>query len=284
MKIINYPDNGKYVINDLNETSLTYKINTYEDLFLLKSIKDANPNLKEITIPCMFQQQHDRRFNQNESFELKLVCEFINSIGFEKVKVFHPHNKESIEMGLNNVEIIDNSKFIKEVLDKLHKDKHRHRDGTLLDTHFDEKISDYLTLMSSDAGGFKSLMKLTKQLNWKGETYSASKARSYENGESKLIQMVDRQDFGEKDILIVDDLCVYGGTFKGLSKLLKKRNCGKLYLAVSHITVQDLGIDPVTNYFDKVFCSNSKYDDYFVTDEFGIAPCTHKNLKIIKLF
>ena len=79
MIINNYPDGGKYVINDLNETSLTYKINSYEDLFLLKSIKDANPKLKEITIPCMFQQQHDRRFNQNESFELKLVCDFINS-------------------------------------------------------------------------------------------------------------------------------------------------------------------------------------------------------------
>lgn len=119
MKIIQYPDGGKYIINDLNETSLTCRINSYEDLFLLKSIKDANPNLKEITIPCMFQQQHDRRFNQNESFELKLVCDFINSCNFEKVKVFHPHNREALEMGLNNVEIIDNSNFILNVLEKL---------------------------------------------------------------------------------------------------------------------------------------------------------------------
>lgn len=39
MKIEEYPDGGKYVINDLNEKSLTYRINTYEDLFLLKSIE-----------------------------------------------------------------------------------------------------------------------------------------------------------------------------------------------------------------------------------------------------
>lgn len=64
MKVITYPDGGKYIVNDKNETSLVYRINSYEDLFLLKSIKDANPALEEITIPCMFQQQHDRRFEK----------------------------------------------------------------------------------------------------------------------------------------------------------------------------------------------------------------------------
>jgi ribose-phosphate pyrophosphokinase len=92
MKIVTYPDGGKFIVNDSNEEKLTYRINSYEDLFLLKSIKDANPNLKEITIPCMFQQQHDERFNENESFELKLVCDFINSIGFERLMFFiHIH-------------------------------------------------------------------------------------------------------------------------------------------------------------------------------------------------
>ena len=113
-------------------------------------------------------------------------------------------------------------------------------------------------LMSSDAGGFKPLMKLCKQINWQGETYSASKARD----KDKLIQVVDRTDFGGKDILLIDDICVYGGTFKGLSKLLKERNCGKLYLAVSHITIQHHLQDSVFEYFDKVFCTNSKYNEY----------------------
>lgn len=116
MKIIKYPDGGKYVINDKNEESVVWRINSYEDLFLLKSFKDSNPNLKAVIIPCMFQQQHDRRFNQNESFELKLVCDFINSCNFEKVKVFHPHNREALEMGLNNLEVIDNSYFISNIL------------------------------------------------------------------------------------------------------------------------------------------------------------------------
>ena len=73
-------------------------------------------------------------------------------------------------------------------------------------------------LMSSDAGGFKPLMKLCDNIGWEGKTFSASKYRSFVDGKTKLSQRVDREDFGGKDILIIDDICVYGGTFKGLSK------------------------------------------------------------------
>jgi ribose-phosphate pyrophosphokinase len=137
--------------------------------------------------------------------------------------------------------------------------------------------------MSSDAGGFKPLMKLCDKISWQGETASASKYRECKDGKSILTQLIAHNDFQGKDILIVDDICVYGGTFKGLSKILKERNCGKLYLAVSHMTVQNLGEDPVTNYFDKVFTTNSKYDQYFTSYGAEDQPKL-QNLEIIKLF
>ena len=140
--------------------------------------------------------------------------------------------------------------------------------------------------MSTDAGGFKPLMKLADKLNWKGETESASKSRKYDGGKSKLVQKIDRHDFEGKDILLIDDMSIGGGTFKGLSKMLKERNCGKLYLAVSHITIENLGTDPVTNYFDKVFTTNSKGFEYYAEGTghdkaFGVKP---ENLEIINLF
>jgi len=274
MIIKNYPDGGKYVINDKNETSLTYRINSYEDLFLLKSIKDANPNLKEITIPCMFQQQHDRRFNQNESFELKLVCEFINSIGFEKVKVFHPHS-DIIPALLNNCEVIDNSKFIKIVINEILPKQAYNASGKFIDYAIEE--GDYvknnpenLILLSADAGGFKGLFKLADIIKWEGETSSASKSRNPKT--HKLTQLVDRQDFGGKDILIVDDILVGGNTFLGLAKLLQNRNVGKLYLAVSHTTINNPNKE-LEKYFTKIFTTDSKGIDYNL-----------ENLNTIKLF
>lgn len=260
MNIEKYPDGTSYSVVYPTE-EFTFRINSYEDLWHLNQIVDAQNNLgirPTITIPNLIDAQADRRFNKNESSGLKLVCKFLNQMK-ANFRIFHPHNQEVVESLLDNVEIIDNSEFIKNII---HENK-----------------LDNITLFSSDAGGFKPLIKLCDKISWKGETFSASKSRKYEDGKSKLIQEINKTDFEGKDILIIDDICVYGGTFKGLSKMLRERNCGKLYLAVSHMTVKELGQDPVTDYFDKVFTTNSKFDEYYGRDDF--AP---KNLEILKLF
>ena len=255
-----YPDGSKYIQITKFGAKLTYRLNNYEDLWLLAQINDAllHNNLQvELFIPNLIDAQADRRFDDYQPFSLKMVCKFINDMkSFHKIKIFHPHNAEVVQALIDRVEIIDNHDFVYEVL----ADLKENYDFNAYD------MEDGLILMSSDAGGFKPLMKLCDKLEWQGETYSASKSRKYEDGKSKLTQIVDREDFNGKDILIIDDICIYGGTFKGLSKMLKERNCGKIYLAVSHITVQNLGDDPVTNYFDKVFTTNSKYDNYFTAN------------------
>ena len=124
-------------------------------------------------------------------------------------------------------------------------------------------------------------MKICDKIGWRGETFSAAKSRSWDEKDgTKFVQQIHRENFDGKDILIVDDISIYGTTFKNISKLLKERNCGKLYLAVSHMTVQYFGEDPVTNYFDKVFTTNSKYNNYKTYFE---RP-QPSNLEIIKAF
>lgn len=257
-----YPDGSFYSTIEEYTPDLTFRINSYNDLWQLRQIKDicdfANYKVN-LTIPCLFDAQADKRFNDNESANLKMVCKFINDMKWESVKIFHPHNAEAVEMTIDNLTIMDNKKFIKTILD---------RSSNL----------DYLILMSTDAGGFKPLMKLCDKIGWKGETFSASKSRSYVVGKSKLIQQVDRSDFGGKDILIVDDLCVNGGTFIGLAKMLKERNCGNLYLAVSHLTVEKPNPE-LWSSFDKVFITNSKGLIY--SDGSGFIPT---NLEIIEIF
>lgn len=269
---------GEYKIPTVN--SFTFKINSYEDLWHLNQVVDVYTHLgmrPTITIPCLPDAQADRRFNKNESSGLKLVCKFLNKMK-ANFKIFHPHNAEVVNALMDNVEIIDNSNFIKQVLYSLSREYDYFNSSKWFG-----KISKNLILMSSDAGGFKPLMKLCDKLEWTGETESAAKSRKFVDNKSILEQRIDRTNFNGKDILIIDDICIYGGTFKGLAKLLRERNCGKLYLAVSHMTVQDLGDDPVTNYFDKVFTTNSKYDSYFVKDSEagGKQP---DNLIVINMF
>ena len=286
MKINKYPDGTSYVSipkewEDTNQ-QITFRINDYEAVIHLAQLCDVlihNRVKAHITIPCLLDAQADKRFNEFHSSGLVVLARVINTYTDTNdlsFGIFHPHNAEVVEALFSSTEITDNSYFIRRLL---------RNDTGIKPILQDWQHEDNLILMSSDAGGFKPLMKLCDQLNWKGETYSASKARNHEAG--KLTQLVGRLDFGGKDILIVDDICVYGGTFKGLSKLLRARNCGKLYLAVSHMTVQDLGDNAVTNYFDKVFTTNSKFDRYFENplkkSTTGRIP-QPKNLEIIKLF
>lgn len=293
--IVRYPDGSSYVkLNIPNHAGpytfdTTWKVNSYEDLWHLNQYTDAvyKQGIRpKILIPCLIDQQADSRFNTDESFGLKLVLEFL-SIMEADFTLFHPHSKEIL---LDNFEIQDNYKFILDTLWDIKKIDSDVYPAVLLDVfhktydnlNYDARLADNIILMSSDAGGFKPLMKLCDKLNWKGETESASKSRKFEDNESKLIQKVDRQDFGGKDILIVDDICVRGGTFIGLAKILKERNIGNLYLAISHITVQK--VDPeLFEVFDHVFTTNSKYNEYYIPDSKG-EPIQPTNLIINKYF
>lgn len=275
MKLNKYPDGTSYI----SETVLgeqVFRINNYEQLWQLGQFVDAyhsNYGLRpRITIPNLIDAQADRRFNKEESFSLKLVLKYLAGLDAD-FTIFHPHNAEVVEMAFEvldkKVVIKDNSDFILEVFREIRT----------------ENFSQNTILFSSDAGGFKPLMKLADKLKWRGEVYGASKSRKYEGGESKLIQVVDRQDFEGKDILIIDDMCLYGGTFIGLAKMLKERNCGKLYLAVSHMTLPKPNPE-LFDLFDTIFTTDSKGISYLVPGKgfyrnYGVFP---RNLKIMKNF
>jgi len=141
-----------------------------------------------------------------------------------------------------------------------------------------------LIVLLPDGGAYKWGVKLMDKLGFSGTVLACAKNRKFVNGKSVLTQQLPDYDFQGKDILIIDDINIYGSTFKGLSKLLKERNCGKLYLAVSHMTVQHLGKNPVTDYFDIVYTTNSKYNKYWTGCIYDSDSYTPKNLEIIKLF
>jgi len=253
-----YPDGGVYaVVTDFSNPVITEKINSYEDLFFIKSLKEACDynHIEDVrlNIPCMFQQQHDRRFHKNESFELKIVGDFINTCNFSEVHIFHPHS-DATQMAINNCYAVDNSKFITEVL---------------------KDINSKPILLSTDGGSFKWINKMADVIEYDGEVYGASKCR--DGVTHKLVQMIDCKDFGGRDILVVDDILVGGATFIGLAQLLRERNIGKLYAAVSHTTIKSPRKELETA-FDRIYCTNSKFDKY------DLSNLTVFNLDDLKIF
>jgi ribose-phosphate pyrophosphokinase len=255
-----YPDGGIYAqITDFSNPVITERINSYEDLFFIKSLKETcdynDIEGVELNIPCMFQQQHDRRFHTNESYELQIVADFINSCGFKKVRIYHPHSDVTGGV-LKKFYHVDNSRFITQVL---------------TDINLPEKP----ILLSTDGGSFKWINKMADVIEFSGEVYGASKSRDAVT--HKLVQMIDRQDFEGRDVLVCDDLCVAGGTFLGLSAMLKERNIGRLFLAVSHITIQTPN-KALEGAYERIFTTNSKYSEY------GLSNLTVYDINDLKIF
>lgn len=261
-RIGTYPDGTTYVEVQEFVPHITWRIENYADLWVLAQIKDVydyhNKELS-VTIPWLLEGQADRRFSKDQSSGLKIVLNFIKGLNFKKVTIFHPHNAEVVEAYLPNVSILTNEIFIDKVL--------RYLDN------------EDLILMSTDAGGFKPLMKLVDTIGWRGETFSASKSRKYENGQSILTQQVDRKDFKGKDILLIDDICVKGGTFIGLADMLRERNVGNIFLAVSHLTTLDFSPDLVPS-FDEIFITDSVRPKRDLSRQIGMAS----SLSCIEIF
>ena len=270
-----YPDNSFYVeVGNFNKTFI-FRINSYEDLWELNQLHDVykyNNKNAIVIIPNLFTSQEDRRFDIAQPFGLKLVLEFLKGMENFDYKIFHPHNSEVVEAILDNrVEIIDNHDFINNVF--FHISNYKSfmdfvikRESFIYNNDKGIQIPNNLVVLLPDGGAYKWGVKLMDKLGFNGDIIAASKNRQYVDGKSKLVQQLPDYDFKGKDILIIDDICVYGGTFKGLAKMLKKRNCGKLYLAVSHMTVLELGKDSVGNYFDEVFTTNSKFEEDYTSD------------------
>jgi ribose-phosphate pyrophosphokinase len=283
---IKYPDNSFYCEVDLEQLvmqDITLRLNTYEDYWFLWQFTETLVHnriaLNSITIPNLLDAQHDNRFKENQSYNITGTVHYLRQLAMiaDQVNLFHPHNPEVVKALFPEVNIIDNSEFIKEVIWSIN-GNYVHEDGYL------NLKKDNLILMSSDAGGFKPLMKLVDKLKWQGDTASCAKSRKYVDGKSVLTQLCDREDYQGKDILIADDICVYGGTFVGLSKMLRERNCGKLYLAVSHITVPRI-TQKLEDAFDGIFTTNSKYESYEGERSNGPVVFTNDGkIKVIKMF
>jgi ribose-phosphate pyrophosphokinase len=241
---------SKIPLNDI--VRVNTRLNSSDDILLLciviDTIEKEGPHYLSVYIPYMPYQQADMNFSEGECFSLKTITRILNTLLVAEYKIYDPHSSVSPAL-LKNCESISNNEYIAEVI---------------------KEINDpNLILLSPDAGAYKKIYKLAEKIEFKGEIAQANKSRSISSGHIDSIEL-SKQDFEGKNVLIIDDICVGGRTFVELSKKLKERNIGKLYLAVSHGIFSN-GFEELSKHFEKVFTTNSRTDAY-TTDMFGKVP------------
>jgi ribose-phosphate pyrophosphokinase len=218
--------------------------NTYEDLFAAAAVKEAwdaaNSKNKSVSstliIYCLIGQRSDRRFNENESFDLKVITRFINSMHFDQVQILHPHSAISLAL-IDNAKKMSHFPFV---------EKTYHALGTPV-------------LISPDAGAYKTTYDISQTL--KADLVPSNKVRV--NGAP---QISIQGDVMGKECLIVDDLADGGRTFKYLAEALKEQGATKVFLYVTHGQF-NYGFDEEKESIDHIYCTNSckEIEDDFVT-------------------
>lgn len=204
-----YPDNTGYPLIQSSGDTLLFRLDSYEDLWVLNQISDSLSSREvDLYIPYLLHGQGDRRFNNNTCHELRLICKFLNKMNWRSINIFHPHNSDVVEALIPNYHAIDNSELVSKVIEEVKPD----------------------LLVSLDAGGYKSLSKVADKIGWNKGLTAFSKSR---NG-SEVTMIPPSTNLEGKKILIVDDICIYGGSLIKCLELLPA-SC-EAYVCVSHMT------------------------------------------------
>lgn len=233
------------------EFQVIVRLNSSDDImFMLIAIdtikKEVLNPIIDLEIPYMPYQQADRDFGYFECFSLKTVANIINSLNLAKVTIYDPHSDVCTGL-INRSRVIDNSAFIKMVLEDIINDN----SWSPIDLNPKEKD---IVIISTDAGSYKKINKLCEKLSFKGEIVTCSKSRNHETGE--ITTVVPEFD-DTKLVLIIDDIALGSRTFFNIRKELKNE---KVYLAVSHGIFNE-NVDKLELEFTKIFTTNSRRDE-----------------------
>lgn len=222
---------GSYPLNKTLNVKLSFYFQDNGEVMDLALIVDAlRRNFSQpldivLDMPYIPYGRQDRACNDGESFSLKVFGNIINSLGFTKVLVNDAHSDVAGA-------VIDN-------LDNIP----QHIGASNITSWFDPANT---VLVSPDAGALKKIIKFAQHHGYK-DVVRADKIRDITTG--KITEtVVYSEPVGDKNFLIVDDICDGGASFIPLANKLKELTNGKVNMFVTH------GIfSKGPNVFDDVF-------------------------------
>lgn len=193
---------------------------------IVRTIRDcsaSNPYIF-LFVPYLPHARQDR-FVSERAFTLKYFAELINSMRFDKVRTMDVHSDVASAL----IDNLEDSTFqgIPPIYKRVLKEK--------------------CSIMFPDAGA-------AKRFSATEDDIIGFKTRD-ENGRIKSFDLLNFTP-GTKEVLIVDDICSYGGTFVAAAKELRNRGVEKVYLAVTHCENNILKGE-VFDWIDKVYTTDS---------------------------
>lgn len=180
--------------------------------FLTKHIKTLGYRNIVLDMPYIPNARQDRVKNEEDVFTLKYFAELINSLEFKEIHVLDAHSNVSLAL-LDRVKQTTPQKYIGKVIRQI-----------------EEKTDKKLLMFYPDEGACKRY----------SEMVNLPYCFGIKNRDWKTGNITNLSIFGElsliegSNVLIVDDICSFGGTFLYAARELIKYGAKNIYLFVSH--------------------------------------------------
>lgn len=210
-----FPDNT--LLLDISGSALgnSYTISWFYEsdaelfsIICLKGWIDDNSPGAEVTlfVPYCPHARMDRTKRVYDVFSLKYFCQTINSLNFYRVAIVDPHSNVAPAL-LDRVRVFSSTSNINKAIDK----------------------SGAEVLFFPDEGASKRYSGLFSMPSTFGV-----KNRDWATGDIKSLVLMNPELVRGKRVLIVDDICCYGGTFARAAKALREAGAAAVDLYVTH--------------------------------------------------
>ena len=222
IKPTDFPDGTKLIKYNPTFVDGAYRITWLYDndaelfqlIALVKHLKSKARCRILLNLPYVPNARMDRVKNSDEVFTLKAFADTINWLGFEGVTICNPHS--TVSEALFDRVSVDFDCVIEDV-------KH------ILDT----SLNQIDVLYFPDEGACKRQGDLLKDFNLP-ITFGIKK-RDWKTGKILGIDIAGYDDLQGKNILMVDDICAYGGTLYYSALRLKELGAKAISCYVTHL-------------------------------------------------
>lgn len=193
---------------------ISFKYENDNDLIKLMFVKqfiESNYHYDGLLVIYYMPYSRMDRSENGSPFTLKYVADFINSLGFKRIKIIEPHSDVTPALVNNAESLYINFLLIEKVKEEV---------------GFDDEM-DYI--MFPDLGASKRYSRMKAK-----NVIIGHKNRDFATGEIKGLNLISDFETSGSKVIIVDDLSSYGGTFVHSAKALRKNDFEEIYLLVAH--------------------------------------------------
>lgn len=226
-------------LNANSHIMITWLYDSDEELFTLACVVDWLKRLKyeyiSLDVPYLPNARMDRIKQPLQNFSLKVFANIINSFGFSDVYVYNVHSNVS-EALINNIRSLTPDEDVSAVI-----------------TDYKPKV-----IFFPDEGACKRYADLWPVKQSGLPVAFGIKKRDFTSGKILGLDVISDTDLKDKKVLIIDDICSAGGTFKYSAIKLKEMGAKDVALYVSHCEDNIQNGDLLkTDLISKIYTTNS---------------------------